>query len=607
MAKQYCLNFVKNCMIAAAMYILILALILAVNKTDPTSSIIFGGSDNNYLYWAQWNIERNLKENFSIYNTCHIGYPTCVNLAYTSLSVFNSLVSIPLNLIFTRVITYNIIYLSTILIAAFGGFLLAHHFTKNSCASFIAGFIFGFSPHHFSMYTLNISSIHFVPFFILFLFKFKDKPSLKNGLFVAIFLFLQTLTEWYIGLFCIIFWIFFHWFYIFIKRSFTNTVFRKKFIKNSIIYLVIFAILILPFAYPLLTAKSSEYTYKKDIVATFWYGTDLVSLFAPSGNHYIWGKYFHSLYDNKEGTVLHAFASSSSHFLGYTSLLLFLLFIIKKVRMPRFWKYCFVCFLVLSMGSALHIMGIVKVPMPFDFTPIASRVIPDIPPQGLAMLKDGIGIPLPYLVINWIPIFSSLRVPERIFTFAMLAAAMIVAIGLVKLLRQIKPKYCKTIYLLVLILLIVEFLPTITTYKPQVNGFYYAMRDEQEEFAVFEIPQTFRAAFDYYFYQTVHSKKLAGGLAGIGRFPEKSKEFINKNNFAAFLYYDQTGFNASTVNKDIKEFRQYRIKYIIYHDNLDELYFKGFDNAAYKTKIKQALSNFKLMYDDDEIEVYRVY
>ena len=86
-------------------------------------------------------------------------------------------------LIFGRVVGYNLLFFASFVLSGFGAYLLAFYFTKNKPASLIAGIIFAFSPFHIhNSLSTNAGTMHqeWLPFFALYLFKFFEDLSLKN-------------------------------------------------------------------------------------------------------------------------------------------------------------------------------------------------------------------------------------------------------------------------------------------------------------------------------------------------------------------------------------------------------------------------------------------
>jgi hypothetical protein len=94
-------------------------------------------------------------------------------------------------LIFGRIVGYNLLFFESFIFSGFGAYLLALYFTKNKPASLVAGIIFAFSPFHVhNAMGTNVGTMHqeWLPFFALYLFKFFDDLSLKNFSLAAAFL-----------------------------------------------------------------------------------------------------------------------------------------------------------------------------------------------------------------------------------------------------------------------------------------------------------------------------------------------------------------------------------------------------------------------------------
>ena len=89
----------------------------------------------------------------------------------------------------------------------------------------------------------------------------------------------------------------------------------KKFFRYSVLYAFIFAIVVLPFALPLLTG-SSELTYNRDVAATAWFGSDLGAMFVPSPMHWLVGDWVKPLYGNTSLQKSFAFSAMTAFYIG---------------------------------------------------------------------------------------------------------------------------------------------------------------------------------------------------------------------------------------------------------------------------------------------------
>lgn len=118
-----------------------------------------------------------------------------------------------LSLISDPVTAYNLILIIGFPLAAFSMYLLVQYLISNTLISFLAGFIFSFSPYHFwkAYNHLDLSLIWTLPLFLLSFFysekvleKGRNKEIIKASLLVAVSFSATILTNFYYGYFLLL-------------------------------------------------------------------------------------------------------------------------------------------------------------------------------------------------------------------------------------------------------------------------------------------------------------------------------------------------------------------------------------------------------------------
>ena len=167
--KEYALVSVAYLLISMAFFWPLLANITA---TVPGS-----GGDVFQGLWELWWVPYSLFTlHASPYITHLIFYPVGANLSTQTFAPVAGIVSA----LFQGVgvaFSLNVIFFIGFVLAGFFAYLLAFHLTKNRAASFLAGFIFAFSPIHIvqSFGHLQYINIGFIPLFLLLFIKmFED-------------------------------------------------------------------------------------------------------------------------------------------------------------------------------------------------------------------------------------------------------------------------------------------------------------------------------------------------------------------------------------------------------------------------------------------------
>ena len=278
----------------AELGVVFLFLVLALAVTYPLvfqlSSHIAGCCDAWQSYWYIWWT----KEFFSLEGginplfTDFIFYPTGTSLSFESM--YNRLLGSLLWPIFGGVATYNLLYLSTYVLSAFGAYLLVLHLTGNRKAGVVAGVVYGFSVVHvLHIQHLNVITIQWLPFLVLWLLKALDAPTVKNAVICAVFYLLVLLSSGYyavagaILLALVLLWE-------------GKLVFTRKFLKFLIVFSVSSIILSLPFVWVHRTEAISGDEFVSISGVSRYFSADVVPFVTPPRAHPIFGEYVTPVY-----------------------------------------------------------------------------------------------------------------------------------------------------------------------------------------------------------------------------------------------------------------------------------------------------------------------
>ena len=118
-----------------------------------------------FLNWWPWAIAHGLNPFISHY----VWYPHGFNLAWATSVPVAALLMWPVTWLTNAVVSYNILSLLAPGLAAWTAFLLARYLTRDAFASFIGGYLFGFSSYEFGeiIAHLNLDMIFVVPLVVL--------------------------------------------------------------------------------------------------------------------------------------------------------------------------------------------------------------------------------------------------------------------------------------------------------------------------------------------------------------------------------------------------------------------------------------------------------
>ncbi len=411
--------------------------------------------------WNFWWVKKSLLElQASPYWTDYIFYPAGTSLAFQTFSPYNSLLAIPLQGIWDRIIAYNLLYVATFAISGLGGYLLTFHFVKDRFAAFLGGFIYAFSPYHFSrVMHINIASIQWIPLYCLFLFRLRERPTWPNALGTAIFLTLTAMCSWYYLIFLAIFSVIYLLYY---GIADTGRILWPRFLLLLAAAACLFLILIAPFLLPLLQEMAASEAYLYHPVHR---GLDLLGISLFKGYIYFWPVY-----------------------LGYTVLALSLCAVFRsRDRDTWFWIVVGLFSFLMTFGTTLHVMG---------------REVP--------------GVPLPYHLMEYIPIFRAARTPYRFLVFVMLSLSILSAYGF----RYLRSRFVqpgkpsrfasKRVLFLLPILVAFEFIAVPRpTYEIRLPSFFERVEQEEGDFAIVVLP-FMEKGWDL-FNQTYHEKRIVWG------------------------------------------------------------------------------------------------
>jgi hypothetical protein len=469
-------------------------------------------------------------------------------------------------LIFGRIAGYNLLFFASFVLSGLGAYLLTLYFVKNKPAALVAGMIFAFSPFHIhNALSTNVGTMHqeWIPFFVLFLFKFFEDLKFKNFIFAGIFLFLIGFTEHQLVAFTVIFLLFF-WAYKLITKP--KDFCRAKLWVYAIISIVVFsAVFLFMFRNYLQIATSGDNFLDAGLKSAVKYSNDSLSIFVPPNFHSFWPNAFAKLRDSFERN----YDSSFSNYAGYSVLLLSLFAVVSGIRNRKkakqvgliFWLFVALGFYVLSWGPYLHYGGVVEPP-----------------------------IKMPYwLIYNNLPFFNNIRTVGRLFIYSMLGFSMLAAWGVAFLLAKTSSKRENNIepidknnssftevkrgsflgfsrrslivYLVVFAVIIIEYLAIpLKENSLMHSSFYEKLGQDKDKYSVLEVPGSTNYDFASrdLVWKSIHRKETINGY-DFARVSDNSYLFQRGTPIIRTLLYDiPDGINQDS-DRDIMRDAYYRI------------------------------------------------
>ena len=460
-------------------------------------------------------------------------------------------------LIFGRIVGYNLLFFASFILSGFGMYLLAFYFTKNKPASLIAGIIFAFSPFHVhNSLSTNVGTMHqeWLPFFALYLFRLFDDLKFKNFLLTGLFLGLVAFTEHQLFAFTLIFILFFLVFKIITQPK---IFLKRKFWIYAIIGIAVLSVVSFFMFRSLFKIAFSENNYlDPGFKAAVKYSNDTLAVFVPPNFHSLWPN---ALSDLRK-TFERRFDSSFSVYAGFLVLILTVVaFFRNRVSKKWFWLAVALGFYVLSLGPHLHYKG--KLDPPFQ---------------------------MPYLLAyNYLPFFNNIRTVGRLFIYSTLALSILAAWGSAYLILEIRNKReeikkelpsddviknkqfdflgfnhrQKIIFFAISLVVILEFLAVpIKTNSLLHSSFYEKLGQDKENYNLLEVPGN----TDYDFasrdlvWKSIHRKNTVNGY-DFARTIDDHYTFQRGTPIIRTLLYDIPEGREKQNDRDIMKDSYYKI------------------------------------------------
>ncbi|MCB8926035.1 MAG: hypothetical protein H6652_10475 [Ardenticatenaceae bacterium] len=488
---------VRGTAVYAAVAYLILVLLLTYPAILHLPDRLIGNNIDNWIYyWNNWWIGRAIADGHSWFSTEVIFFPQGTSLLAHSHSLLSSLLAWLLEPLAGPVAAFNLVWLWGMWLGAWGMFLLVDELTKQPVAAFVAGFVFAFAPYHLTQYLahMHLGTIHWWPFYILFLWLSLRQPGWGNAVLAGVFL---SLSFWsgiqqavFLGLWTAVYLPWWAW---------TNRPIAWLQTARQLLLLgVAFFVLSLPIVWPILNNLDALVGTAAEVDESIIKQTDLLAYVVPPTYQPLWGEAVVPIYQTFR--VNQAFMP----YLGLGVLLLCLLAVWKQWREARFWLWSGLVWLVLAAGSQLRFNGTVYE-----------------------------SIQLPYNLIKSIFPISAIRTPERFNLLLVVSMAVLVGLAVSWLWQQRQGRWLLPLVGLVLLL---DYLPApLPMWELPLSSPHLAEFAQIEpEAGVVNVPMGYDLAKLLLYYQTLHGHPTVEGH--FSRYTEETYAFISQEPILHRLY-----------------------------------------------------------------------
>lgn len=535
-------------------FYLFLALALTYPLIFNFQNAIPGDGGDNFIYlWSQWWVGDSIVNFHSPFATGLLLHPLGANLVFSGLALPNSIVAAILQIFFSPVVAFNLVFIAAAALAAFSMFLLLRYLFSSRLVAVFGGAVFAFNVFIFQEMAghFNYTNIYAIPLFILFFLKiFKEEGRLlRQAGLAGLFLTLAFYNDFYYTIGLLLF-AFVGAVHVFFKDK--QLFFGR--LKPLVLLFLVWLALGAPLLYLSIKGNLSGNFALAKLNQINLYTPDIRSFLIPPGFQTIFGKYFENYYFSLR---LH----SSAVYLGFSLIILSLLgyFFGKKedlLKNSKFWFLTASVFFFFSLGPFLF----------FD---------------GYIFNWDGVmfTIPLPYLVFYALPFVSGILVPPRFIIFVYLALAVLGSFAVKKILCRLGKSWLLKIGLIFLVtgLFLLEHLSIPISISPvSIPKFYQQLEKEPGDFSLLELPFALSTSFytlgevpassKIQYYQSVHRKKILSGW--IARVPDNYYQFYSRLAGLDYLIDPNKTAEAKFLTEKpsvIENFKKLDIKYLIIH------------------------------------------
>jgi hypothetical protein len=477
--------------------------------------------DEYTFVWNMWWFRHSLFDlGQNPLQSSYIFYPLGISLVLYTYNLFNVLISLPLQPFFSLPAISNLTFLFATVLSGYGTFLLVEYLLQipdpesrtsdpkprvAHYAAFLAGLIYAFGSYRMVYAAIghyNLWSTEWIPFYALFLVKTIHEPRLRNAILAGVFLVLAVLCDMMYGVFAGMLTLIILAFVLGRRgRSQVAGNLPRLFGRLVLLGLVV-VLLSAPLLVPTLRAMSGGYDLSG------WgdaekLSADLVGLVTPTALNPLGGDWTTTLRQVREGTS--QFRDVNTLFLGWAGLALALAGAVRYRRRLAAWITGAAVFGLFSLGPLLQING----RSTFDL-------------DGLV-----VNVPLPFILLHYIPVINANRVANRFSVVLMLALAVLAGFGAFWLFGQITRARVQvgrvllpaaSLSLAALLLFSYWSVPLPLT-DAEIPAVYEQVAAEVGDFAVLQLPLGWRNSFGVQgaestqtqYYQSYHQKRLLSG------------------------------------------------------------------------------------------------
>jgi len=493
-----------------------------------------GWGDNIIFVWNNWWVKYALLDlGKHPFHCPYLFAPNGVSLAFHTLTLLTSLLTIPLGYLAEPIASFNMMFLLGFVASGLGMLFLLKTIKISPKSAWIGTLIFCFSPYVMVRSTghFNLAAVWPLPWAIALILRLRERQDYQSALWLGLVWGLALLNElqyaFFIGLFALV--VFGRNLLINLgKRDLSSdrgTMF-KNWPKSILLFTSLggtFFLVAWPGLLPVLNQIRAGASQPANLAAQNAYSLDILSLFAPDRLHPVWGRFFANA-----RTKIGIWGVENIGYLGIVNMFLLGIgfWLHRKSKLDRKflnWTALALVWLVLAWGPFLTIGG----------------------QSSFTIFGQTLKLPLPFIILRALPFSSLFRTPNRLIVLTYLCLAVANSLVVEALLTHF-PDQGRKVKALVPLLGIVILFDFFTAPFPLSDARLPSFYQEKQAFeniqTILDIPVGWRSgslmvgnlqtAMQHY--QTAHQKKLIGGY--ISRVPaEMMHYYTHRPGMAGFM------------------------------------------------------------------------
>ncbi len=495
---------------------------------------MIGTGDSSVFMWAWWAMPRAIADGHNPFTSDLIFHPVGADLSLTTTAPLVSLVTTPVRLLFGATAQVNAAQLGATWLAAISAYFLALRLCQRRGPAFLAGMAYEFAPFRFVHLADHLNLVHtaFLPLGGLALLRLLERPTTWRGAQLGMVLGAAFLTEPQLAVLTAAVVIPLA----VVERAQVTRAHRRPLVVAGMAAIVVAAPLLLPLLGGLAGGESNTVAARSMVP----YSSDVTRWLLPPVSHPVLGG---------PSEWIGGFPADEG--LAYPGLLVLGLGIAAVRLVPgrerRGWVAVGLVGFVLSLGPFLSIHG------------------------------RYLGIPLPFLVVGWLPGLSAFRVPGRFVLVAVLALDLLAALGLAALAAK-HPGKGRALIAAALAVVLFELWPgAVVDRSDDVPVPYRAIAADAGDGAVLELPLQWstgevvigdrlagRDDTIFMTYALEHEHPIVGG--SVSRYPDRRlDQLLAEPVYQQILALQgDPGYDA-TATFDEADLRALDVGYVVYH------------------------------------------